>query len=235
LDIICKHMNNIAFSIPQLILKNIMDKLLDLESMYDTRKIITPYEIDIYYTEFNLGFEYNGKLWHNYKYNKDRDLIKIKLCCEKNIELITISERSRNYELDIKNQLLENLDKISSITNKNITKESIINCKVDNIYLMIYNENDLIEIAKKYNSFKEFINLEPKIYRKLSKMGLIDNATSHMNDRLRKRNIIEVMEVIKKYKALGDLIKNDRGTYLYIKKNKLEYLITHLKSRFNKQ
>jgi len=31
------------------------------------------------------------------------------------------------------------------------------------------------------------------------------------------------------YENLSDLINNDKGTYLYVKKNKLNHLLSHLK------
>lgn len=88
--------------------------------------------------------------------------------------------------------------------------------------------------VKNYTSFKEFVKLENKVYVKLSHLHLLDEATTHMSDRRLRRNEVEVKEIIKRYITLGDLIKNDYGTYLFIKKNNLEHLISHLKSRFNK-
>lgn len=64
LNDICEHMTIINFSLPQLIMQNILDGLFKLKSIYDTRQIIKPYEIDVYYPQLRLGFEYQGKLWH---------------------------------------------------------------------------------------------------------------------------------------------------------------------------
>ena len=52
---ICNHMINTNFSIPQLILRDITDTILKSQSFYNTRKIIPPYEIDIYYPEFRTA------------------------------------------------------------------------------------------------------------------------------------------------------------------------------------
>lgn len=229
----CSHMTVIAFSIPQLILKNIMDKLLNMESLYESRKIIKPYEIDVYYPELKLGFEYQGKLWHTKEYNNNRDLIKNELAKNLGITLIHIIENNRKYEQDIKNQIIDMLNIINKFTKVEIKKEDVLNCVIDNPYLKLYNKDELIEIAKSYISFKEFIKSEKKVYTKLSRLGLLDEATKHMSDKRFRRNEAEVKEKIKKYTTLGDLIKNDFGTYVFIKKNKLEKLISHLKSRFN--
>lgn len=231
---ICKHMSVINFSIPQLILKDIMDNILGLDSEYDTRQIVKPYEIDVYYPTLKLGFEYQGKLWHKEKYNNNRDLIKAKICLEVGITLIYIIENNRRYEEDIKNQIINQLSKINELAGTSIKETDIVNYIIGNIYSKLYNESELMTLAKSYTSFKEFIKSEPKVYTKLRRMKLLDKATSHMKDRVCRRNESEVKEVIKKYINLGDLIKNDHGTYLYVKKNKLTHLVSHLKSRFNK-
>jgi hypothetical protein len=234
LNEVCSHMTIISFSIPQLILKDIMDKLLNVESLYETRKVIKPYEIDVYYPQFKLGFEYQGKLWHTEEYNGNRDLHKNELAKDLGITLINIVENNRNYVEDIKTQIISKLKIINKLTKIKITKNDVINCVVDNPYAKLYNKDELIGIAKTYISFKEFIKLEQKVYSKLKRLKLLDEATNHMSDRRLRRNEDEVKEKIKKYTTLGDLIKNDFGTYIFIKKNKLEKLISHLKSRFNK-
>jgi hypothetical protein len=234
LDDICSHMAIISFSIPQLILKDILDGLLNLNCNYNDRTVIKPYEIDIYYPNLKLGFEYNGRLWHKEKYNNDRDVKKSHICIEKGIILIYIIENNRRYEEDVKNQLVEQLEKINYFANSSIKIEDVMNYKIGNIYEKLYNKDELLLIAHNYNSFKVFIKKEPKIYAKLSRMKLLDEATKHMSDRRKKRNLEEIVQVITKYKNLSDLYKNDFGTYFYIKKNKLNHLISHLKSRFNK-
>ncbi len=57
-----------------------------------TKKIIYPYELDIYLPDLNLAIEYNGIYWHSENNNKDRNyhLNKHKLCKNKGIRLIQI-------------------------------------------------------------------------------------------------------------------------------------------------
>lgn len=229
---ICNHMSVTGFSIPQLILKDIMDNLLKLDSLYNSKKIIPPYEIDIFYPSLNLAFEYNGKGWHK---NNNRDIIKHQLLKDKNINIIYINERNRKYEEDIKIQIIEHLDEINKICNISILKEEVYNYKVNNVYQTIYNKNDLLSIAKKYSSFSDFKKKELSAYNKLWKMKLIDEATSHMKDRRRLHTIKDVKKTISKYYNLRDLIENDFGTYVYIQRNKLHYLINHLHSRYKHQ
>jgi hypothetical protein len=52
-----------------------------------------------------------------------------------------------------------------------------------------------------------------------------------MKDRKRQRNIKEIIEKIKQFTTLKELITLDFGTYLYVKRNKLECLIDHLPKR----
>jgi hypothetical protein len=226
LNEICQHMAIINFSIPQLILKNILDDLLKSESHYNTRKIIPPYEIDIYYAKFNLAIEYNGKGWH---INNQRDIIKKKILLEKNINIIYIAERNRDYEKDIKTQLIENLDKINFICKIKLTSEMITNCRIKNVYDQLYNKNDILNIAKKYLSLKEFREKEKSIYSIILKMKLLNEATSHMERLTTKYETDEIIkEKIKNYKTLKELINTQWKVYQYIKRHNKEYLISHL-------
>ena len=117
LDGICSHMISKSFSIPQLILKDIISKLYKTYNViYNDKKTLKPYEIDVYLPEYNLGFEYNGKGWHT---NNNRDKLKNELSLLKNILLITINENNRNYESDIKNQLIINIEDLKIKTSVN--------------------------------------------------------------------------------------------------------------------
>jgi len=53
LNDICQHMSILKFSVPQLILREITDSILNTKSSYNDRKIIKPYEIDVFYEQFN--------------------------------------------------------------------------------------------------------------------------------------------------------------------------------------
>ena len=130
LNSICEHMICSSYSTPQLICKKILETLLDIKCLYNTKTIITPYEIDIYFSEFKLGIEYNGKGWHDTPDAIRRDNNKKILCYNKNITLITIKENNRNYEQDVKTQLIENLGIINKLTNNYFTSYDIekINC-----------------------------------------------------------------------------------------------------------
>jgi len=233
LDDICSHMTIVKFSIPQLILREITDAIFEIKCSYNNRKILSPYEIDVYYEEFNLGFEFQGIAWH---LNNKNDKIKEKMANDKGVFILYINELegSRNYEKDIKEQLINKLALINSITNKKITKTKILKCKIKNIYLELYNKEDLILIAKSYTSFSDFLKNERSVYRKLCKMKLIDGATSHMNNKkINKHNYSEedIYKKINQYDNLTDFRKNELQLYKHIKRVKLDTPLEKLKPK----
>lgn len=65
------------------------------EIIDNSRKIIAPYELDIYLPELKLAFEYDGTYWHNLReqeypgYHAKKD----KLALKQNIKLIHIKEK----------------------------------------------------------------------------------------------------------------------------------------------
>lgn len=225
LNDICKHMVSKSFSVPQLILKEIIGELYKTKNIiYNDRKTLKPYEIDIFLPDFKIGFEYNGKFWHK---NSNNDIIKKKISENKNISLIIISENNRKYEQDIKQQLIDNINKLKIPTSPN----EILNIKIKNPYENIYDIDDIIKITKQYYSFKKFYNENQKIYQKVLKLGLIDELTNHMCCRRKLIKMEDVLNTIKKHEYLSDLIKNDNNIYQYIKKNKLNHLIKDLKRK----
>lgn len=75
----------------------------------NSKKIIPPYELDIYIPELKLSFEFNGLYWHseiykdkNYHYNKTT------LCKNKGIQLVHIWEDDWVYKKDILKSMILN-------------------------------------------------------------------------------------------------------------------------------
>ena len=67
------------------------------ETINNSRKIIPPYELDIYIPVLNKAIEYNGDYWHNISESvKNKDLIKQTLCKQKGIDLLVIWEHEYN-------------------------------------------------------------------------------------------------------------------------------------------
>ena len=79
------------------------------EIIENSRKIIYPYELDIYLPELNLAIEYNGLYWHSSD-QKDKNYHKMKsdLCKEKGIHLIHIFEDDWVYKQEICKSVLSN-------------------------------------------------------------------------------------------------------------------------------
>ena len=79
------------------------------EIIENNRKIIYPYELDIYLPELNLAIEYNGLFWHSSeKVNKNYHKMKSNLCKEKGIHLIHIFEDDWRYKQEICKSILSN-------------------------------------------------------------------------------------------------------------------------------
>lgn len=108
-----------------------------------SKKIISPFELDIYLPDFNLAIEFNGIYWHTEQNGKDRNyhLNKTRMCEGKGIQLLHIFENEWNEKQDIwksiiRNKLGKNPDKI--FARKCFVKE--IDSKTSNQFL---NENHL--------------------------------------------------------------------------------------------
>jgi len=164
---------------PQIYLREFLNKLLNVNCLYNTRSIISPYELDIYFNEFNLAFEYNGKRWHEKEDVKERDILKNNLCKERGIVLITIIESSRNYIDDIKYQLIKNLDIINLVTNKQLIFDDILNLNID-ISSNIMNLDLIKNICDQYTIFSEFKKENKNICDFLYRNKLISKFTDHM-------------------------------------------------------
>lgn len=79
------------------------------EVVCNTRKIINPKELDIYFPNLNIAIEYCGVFWHSEKNGKQQNFHKTKmlLCKEKGINLLTLFE----------SEWLENPEGVRSLIN----------------------------------------------------------------------------------------------------------------------
>lgn len=227
LEEVCLHMIKGSFSLPQLILNDFLKQLLNSETIYDTRKVIKPKELDIWIPEFKLAFEYDGKGWHEEQNNKKE------LCEKLGIKLIIIKENNRRYDEDIKNQLIENLELIKLITNIDITKEQVLRLTTsDNCFDKILDENDIVELCSQYTELKKFRIEQASLYHKIIKLKKLDFFTKHMKRQhidWIKVNIEEIKKIILNYSTLNEFIEQEKGLYLHIMRNKeLLYLLSNL-------
>ena len=92
----------------------------------NTRKIISPLELDIYLPELHLAIEYNGTYWHSEQAGKDKSyhINKSFLCEQQDIHLIHIFE----YQWTLnKRQIKQRLSNIlGSYTNKVFARKCIV-------------------------------------------------------------------------------------------------------------
>lgn len=201
------HMMNVSYSTPQLILAYIL-KVFNKKYIYNDRKVISPYEIDIFFKEYNLGFEYDGKYYH-----PEASTLKINLCLKKDIKLIVINEDNlikRNFESyvrNIKDQILKNIHDINQYLKTDISTEELISYPIDKseIFKNIFEINEIKRICDKYKNYSDFIRDERKTYNKIRYLGLLDEFTKHM----RLDNISENLKYIiekKKFYNVGDVI-----------------------------
>jgi hypothetical protein len=175
LNDICVHMVNRNFSIPQLLLKDILEFIFDVKCSYNEKIVIKPLEIDCYFSKWNLGFEYDGVYYHN----DNDDKIKKDVCIKNNIKLFNIIEKGcnyRNYEENIKSQIIDILPEINKIigieidvslirdykpkiifpnTFTNDEKEMMLNCRLSQIR---ETDKNLFKKIKKYSNLNDLNN-----------------------------------------------------------------------------
>ena len=220
-----EHMTEVSFSIPQLMCKLILETILEEKCLYNSRQIIKPYELDIYFEKYKLAIEYNGDYWHNNLEAKQRDVIKQQICTENCISLIVINMKSRRWEEDIKNQIIENLDIINKITNKKITAVDITKIDCKEVYSNLPAIVDLTDINEKINkctSISEFAEKYKREYRYLRK-----SKQTHLLNKLRKKlnhptNYEELIKACKQISSYSEFTSNH--FYLYSLCHKLGIL-----------
>jgi hypothetical protein len=181
LDKICSHMISGSYSTPQLICKHILEKLLGVSCMYNTKDIISPYELDLYFSGYSLAIEYNGKLWHSKPSTISRDATKKEMCKTAGITLITITENTRAYENDVKEQLINNLNIINTCTNNSFIPQDIHDIECKNVYDYVLDfQNvdrikDYISTCKNIAEFQKKYSKEYHILRRSNKLFLLDS------------------------------------------------------------
>lgn len=180
LDVICPHLLNISGSLPQLILKEYIERLFNTEIVYNGRKTIKPFELDIYIPKYKIAFEYDGDYWHN-NFNTN-DELKDKLCLENGIKLFRIFENSRDYLTDIKTSLINLIDDINVLIDFKISVEEINNIKINVDFV----KTKHFRIFEQYDSLYKFSKEHYYLYRKLKKFELIEKFCSNMKNDLPK-------------------------------------------------
>ena len=101
---------NISQSSPELEIKDIINTMYNGKCIENSRSIIPPLELDLYYPEKNVAIEFNGNYWHDENHKpKDYHFNKFKLCKDKNIRLVSIYESDWYNKHDNIINLLKNI------------------------------------------------------------------------------------------------------------------------------
>ena len=231
IDNICEHMINQTHSIPQKIVYLIFNKLLKIEGLYNTRKIIPPFELDVYYPKLNFGIEYNGELWHTNNFthvnffNEERHQRKMLKIKEKNINVLFIHEKcihSFNEYYDfIKSYIIGELDFINICCNSNFTRDDVMNIEIDmdKCYKDNIDWQEVESIVHKCNSTEELYTNHLKIYRYLLRYKkynyLLDILKNKTIENLRKKRDDASFEFynsfIMKYKSFEEASDEDKA------------------------
>jgi hypothetical protein len=221
---VTKHMVNMSFSVPQIISRQITEYLFNQKCEYNTRKIISPYELDVYFPNLKLAFEYDGKGWH-----QNDEIDKIQLCKEKGILLIKLFERSRRFREDIQKYLIENLKLINSWCNTDITEEQILlfDDPIDFPRLFTDEEllilrNNTVTYLRRYhlNLYNRYIKYNPdNINLKKSYKGEIVWDEE------------QVLAELSKYSSISELLKHSPNVYLAVTRKFRHLMPLYGKSR----
>ena len=104
---VCKvHLLN-KTSKPEQEIEDFIKSFYSGECIRNSRNIISPQELDLYYPEKKIAIEYNGSYWHSDEFKeKDYHINKFNLCKDNNILLVSIFESEwNNKKEEIKNYL----------------------------------------------------------------------------------------------------------------------------------
>lgn len=101
---------NISQSSSELEIKDLINTMYNGRCIENSRSIIPPLELDLYYPEKNIAIEFNGNYWHDENHKpKDYHFNKFKLCKEKGIRLVSIYESDWYNKRDNIISLLKNI------------------------------------------------------------------------------------------------------------------------------
>ena len=172
LESICTHMVSGGFSIPQLLLKDILEFILKEKCDYENRSVIKPLEIDCYFDKWKIGWEYDGRYFHSSVDDKNKK----EMCSKVGVGLFNIHEFTdnyRDYEKNIKNQLILQIEKVNLITGLNITKEDILIYSPKIVFPnLLTSEEKLLVFGKKMTEIKQHLGL----FKKIKKYKLFENV-----------------------------------------------------------
>ena len=127
------------------------------ECIRNSREIISPQELDLYYPEKKIAIEFNGDYWHSNKYkSKDYHFKKYITCCKYNILLVSIFEYEWNNRKD---EIKSYLKDIFNNKENNLSfneSHSLMNNNYPSPYLIILNTVNFLEDSYLYDKYKVY-------------------------------------------------------------------------------
>lgn len=158
---------------------------------YETRKVIAPYELDVYIPEKNLAIEYDGIYWHssgskeNDKEKSRYHLMKTEMCEEKGIQLLHIFENEWiddtkreiwksviRHKLGLSTRIYARKCRVDSVTPKEakefINKNHLQGfCSGAHTYTGLFYNDELVQIASigksRYSTGDELLRMCSKL------------------------------------------------------------------------
>ena len=136
----CKHCGKVKnVSLVEKEFSDFIKKNYKKEIKTSERKLIKPYELDIYIPDLKLAFEFNGLFWHSEKHKaNDLHLKKTELCEAKGIQMIHIFE----HEWEQKQEIVKS--KVLNLLGLTPTKVFARSCKIQK--LETKQKNEFLEV-----------------------------------------------------------------------------------------
>jgi hypothetical protein len=109
--LLCRNcFNSYSSSKPEEEISNFISTFYNGECIKNSRDIISPFELDLYYSDKKIAIEFNGDYWHSTIYKpSDYHYNKFKMCLDRGIYLISIFERDWVNSQDKVKTLLHNV------------------------------------------------------------------------------------------------------------------------------
>lgn len=122
----CYHCLPINKTLAEIEIVDFIKTIYTGEILINKRKLINPYELDIYLPDLNLAVEFNGLYWHSDIYkDKDYHLNKTNMCKNVGVQLIHVWEDEWVNKQDIIKSIL-----IKNINYKLLDKHFARKCKI---------------------------------------------------------------------------------------------------------
>jgi len=232
-------------------------KSLNIVFNENVKKIISPYELDIFIPTHNLAIEFNGLYWHSEVYkDKNYHLNKTKMCQDKHIQLIHIFEDEWLFKKDIVKSRLKNIlgltpNKIYGrkceikIVNFNVKKEFLIKNHIQGnvnskINLGLYYDNELVSLMTfgglRKNLGNKSVNNKYELLRFCNKLNttVIGGADKLLKYFIKNYEPNEIVSYADKRWSQGDLYEKLNFDFVHESKPNYFYVFSNKReNRFN--